>query len=80
MLYLNAPIKRQNLINLLIYNYGSIEYFKEREIVRFLPEYEEGNDEFYYVLLADPDGINTGLPYPSTQDVNIEWIVKVSTS
>ncbi len=35
--------------------------FKKGDIVRFLPEYEDGKDEFNYVLLEDPDG---GVGFP----------------
>ena len=29
---------------------------KKSDIVRFIPEYEDGEQEFDYVLIEDPDG------------------------
>lgn len=59
-----------------------IESFNKNDIVRFIPEFEDGEQEFDYVLIEDPDGgrvkvmpINSGLEYPPIQVVNIEWLV-----
>jgi len=57
---------------------------KKDDIVRIIPEYQDGEQEFEYVLIEDPDGgrvkvmpINSGLEYPPFQVVKIEWLVKV---
>lgn len=54
---------------------------KKNDIVRFLPEYEDGENEFDYILLEDPDGdrvkvmpLNTGLEFPPIQVVNVSWL------
>lgn len=55
---------------------------KKNDIVRFIPEYEDGEQEFDYVLIEDPDGgrvkvmpINSGLEFPPSQVVKTEWLV-----
>lgn len=57
---------------------------KKDDIVRFLDSYEDGKDEFDYILIEDPDGdrvkvmpLNTGLEFPPIQVVKIEWLKKV---
>ena len=56
--------------------------FNKSDIVRFIPEYEDGEQEFDYVLIEDPDGgrvkvmpINSGLEFPPSQVVKTEWLV-----
>ena len=56
------------------------------DIVRFLPEYEDGKKEFDYVLLEDPDGgrvkvmpVNSGLEFPPVQVVKTEWLKKITS-
>lgn len=58
---------------------------KKNDVVRFLPEYEDGENEFNYILIEDPDRgrvkvspINSGLQFPPVQVVRIDWIVKIS--
>ena len=58
---------------------------KKGDIVRFLPEYEDGKEEFNYVLLEDPDGervkvmpVNSGLEFPPVQVVKTEWLKKIT--
>lgn len=53
------------------------------DIVRFLPEYEDGKDEFDYILVEDPDGgrvkvqpLNSGMEFPPIQVVKTEWLMK----
>jgi hypothetical protein len=55
--------------------------FKKNDIVRFLPEFEDGESEFDYILIEDPDGdrvkvmpVNTGLEFPPIQVVNVNWL------
>jgi len=55
--------------------------FKKGDLVRFLPEYEDGDKEFIYVLIEDPDGgrvkvmpFNSGLEIPPVQVVKIDWL------
>lgn len=55
---------------------------KKNDIVRFIPEYEDGEHEFDYVLIEDPDGgrvkvmpINSELEFPPSQVVKTEWLV-----
>jgi len=57
--------------------------FKKGDLVRFLPEYEDGDKEFIYVLIEDPDGgrvkvmpFNSGLEIPPVQVVKIDWLTK----
>jgi hypothetical protein len=59
-----------------------IRGLKKNDIVRFIPEYEDGEQEFDYVLIEDPDGarvkvmpINSGLELPPIQVVKTEWLV-----
>jgi len=59
-----------------------ISSFRKNDIVRFIPEYEDGEQEFDYVLIEDPDEgrvkvmpINSGLEFPPSQVVNTEWLV-----
>ena len=33
-----------------------MESFKKGDLVQFLPEYKDGEKEFNYFLLEDPDG------------------------
>lgn len=56
--------------------------FNKNDIVRFIPEYEDGENEFDYILIEDPEGgrvkvmpINSGLEFPPIQVVNTEWLV-----
>lgn len=56
--------------------------FKKGDVVHFLPEYKDGEEEFDYILIEDPDGgrvkvmpINSGLEFPPIQVVNTEWLV-----
>jgi hypothetical protein len=56
---------------------------KKNDIVRFIPEYEDGEQEFDYVLIEDPDGgrvkvmpINSGLEFPPIQVVKVQWLIK----
>ena len=56
--------------------------FKKDDIVRFIPEYEDGAHEFDYILIEDPDSgrvkvkpINSGLEFPPVQVVNTDWLV-----
>jgi hypothetical protein len=58
---------------------------KKGDIVRFLPEYEDGKEEFDYVILEDPDGervkvmpVNSGLEFPPVQVVKTEWLKKIT--
>lgn len=58
--------------------------FKKNDIVKFWDSYEDGKDEFDYILIEDPDGdrvkvmpLNTGLEFPPIQVVKIEWLIKV---
>jgi len=62
-----------------------MEIFKKGDIVRFVPEYQDKEDEFNYILIEDPDGgrvkvtpINTGLQYPPIQVVKTDWLIKLS--
>lgn len=55
------------------------------DIVRFLPEFEDGKEEFNYVLLENPDGgrvkvmpVNSGLEFPPVQVVKTDWLKKVT--
>jgi hypothetical protein len=58
---------------------------KKGNIVRFLPEFEDGKEEFNYVLLEDPDGgrvkvmpVNSGLEFPPVQVVKTDWLKKIT--
>lgn len=57
---------------------------EEGDLVKFIPEYEDGDDEFVYVLVEDPDGgrvkvipLNSGLDIPPIQVVKTEWLIKI---
>ncbi len=57
---------------------------KEGDLVKFIPEYEDGDDEFVYVLVEDPDGgrvkvmpLNSGLNIPPIQVVKTKWLIKI---
>lgn len=59
--------------------------FKKNDIVRFKPEYMDGESEFDYILIEDPDGgrvkvmpLNTGLEFPPLQVIKTEWLIKKS--
>ena len=61
-----------------------METFRKGDIVRFIPEYRDGEEEFDYKLLEDPDGgrvkvmpINTGMEIPPVQVVKTEWLLSV---
>ncbi len=54
---------------------------KKNDIVRFLPEYQDGENEFDYILIEDPDGgrvkvqpINNGLEIPPIYVVEAKWL------
>lgn len=54
---------------------------KKNDIVRFLPEYEDGENEFDYILIEEPDGgrvkvmpINSGMEIPPVYVVEINWL------
>jgi hypothetical protein len=58
---------------------------KKGNIVRFFPDFEDGKEEYNYVLLEDPDGgrvkvmpVNSGLEFPPVQVVKTDWLIKVS--
>lgn len=62
----------------------STKGLKKNDIVRFLPEFEDGESEFDYILIEDPDGdrvkvmpVNTGLEFPPIQVVNISWLSRM---
>ena len=55
--------------------------FKKNDIVSFLPEYQDGENEFDYILIEEPDGgrvkvmpINSGLEIPPVYVVEIKWL------
>jgi hypothetical protein len=59
---------------------------KKNNIVRFLPEYQDGENEFDYILIEDPDGgrvkvkpINSGMEIPPIYVVETKWIRLKST-
>ena len=61
-----------------------MDSFKKGDVVRFIPQYKDGEVEFDYILLEDPDGdrvkvmpISTGLEIPPIQVVKVEWLVKM---
>jgi hypothetical protein len=58
-----------------------MDQLKKSDIVRFLPEYEDGPNEFDYILIEEPDGgrvkvmpINSGLEIPPVYIVEIKWL------
>ena len=55
--------------------------FKKNDIVRFLPEYEDGDSEFDYILIEEPDGdrvivkpISSGLEIPPIYVAETKWL------
>jgi hypothetical protein len=59
---------------------------KRNDIVRFLPEYEDSQNEFDYILIEEPDGgrvkvkpINSGMEIPPIYVVETKWL-KLKTS
>ncbi len=55
--------------------------FKKGDIVRFVPEYQDGKSEFDYILIEDPDGgrvkvmpVNSRMSMPPIQVVKTEWL------
>jgi hypothetical protein len=55
--------------------------FKKNDIVRFLPEYQDGDNEFDYILIEEPDGgrvkvqpIGSGLEIPPVYVVETNWL------
>ncbi len=55
--------------------------FKKNSIVRFLPEYEDGDNEFDYIMIEEPDGgrvkvqpINSGMEIPPIYVVETKWL------
>ena len=59
--------------------------FKKNDMVRFLPEYADGENEFDYILIENPDGdrvkvmpLNSGLEFPPIQVVKTAWLKKSS--
>jgi len=57
---------------------------KKNDILKFLPEYEDGKNEFSYILIEDPDNgrvkvmpINSGLNIPPVQVVKTEWLTRI---
>lgn len=64
-----------------------MDVFKKNDIVRFLPEYEDGENEFDYILIEEPDGgrvkvmpINTGLEFPPLSVVETNWLILKSSA
>lgn len=58
---------------------------KKGDIVRFIPEYEDGENEFDYTLIEDPDGervkvipMNSELEMPPIQVVRTEWLIRIN--
>jgi len=58
--------------------------YKKGNIVRFLPEFQDGPGEINYILMEDPDGdrvkvmpLNTGMEFPPVQVVKTAWLVKI---
>lgn len=56
--------------------------YKKGDIVRFLPEYEDGEKEFDYILIEEPDGgrvkvmpIHSGLEIPPIYVVETNWLI-----
>ncbi len=61
--------------------------FKKNDIVRFLPEYQDGENEFDYILIEEPDGgrvkvqpIGSGLEIPPIYVVETKWLILKSSS
>ncbi len=62
-----------------------MDRFKKNDIVRFIPEYEDGKNEFSYILIEDPDNgrvkvmpLNSNLEIPPVQVVKTEWLIRIS--
>ena len=60
--------------------------FQKGDLVEFIPEYKDGDTEFVYVLIEEPDGgrvkvvpYNSRLEIPPIQVVKTEWLVKYRT-
>lgn len=60
-----------------------MDNIKKGDFVKFKPEYEDGEHEFVYMLIEDPDGgrvkvvpLNSGLEIPPIQVVKSEWLIK----
>ena len=60
-----------------------MQILKKGDIVQFLQEYKDGEVDFDYILLEDPDGgrvkvmpLSSGLEIPPIQVVKVEWLVK----
>ncbi len=58
--------------------------FKKDDIVRFIPEFEDGVKEFDYILIEDPDcdrvkvmPINSKMEFSPIQVVKLEWLKKI---
>jgi hypothetical protein len=58
---------------------------KKNDIVSIIPEYQDGKDEFDYILIENPDGgrvkimpLNSGLNIPPVQVVLTDWLIKKS--
>ena len=59
--------------------------FKRGDIVRFMPELQDAENEYDFILIEDMGGgrvkvmpLNTGLEFPPVQVVKTEWIYKVN--
>jgi hypothetical protein len=55
--------------------------YKKGDIVRFLPDYEDGKEEFDYILIEEPDGgrvkvmpLESGLEIPPVYVVETNWL------
>lgn len=55
---------------------------RKNDIVTFIPEFMDGDNEFDYILIENPDGdrvkvmpINSGLEFPPVQVVKLEWLI-----
>ncbi|MBP7507452.1 MAG: hypothetical protein KA807_06515 [Prolixibacteraceae bacterium] len=58
--------------------------FRKGDLVRFLPDYEDSDEEYIYLLIEDPDGgrvkvvpHNSGLEIPPVQIVRTEWLINL---
>lgn len=61
-----------------------MDSIKKGNLVKFLPEYENGENEFVYILIEDPDGgrvkvmpFNSGMEIPSVQVVKTDCLKKI---
>ena len=57
---------------------------RKDDIVRFIPEFEDGVHEFDYILIEDPDGdrvkvtpVNSKMEIPPIQVVKLDWVKKI---